>query len=123
MDDDKLHVLLIDLQIFLKNYQDVCVKPEGWIHYYFDKFNLKPQQFLYTENLQKFTLKIEKIVDMMIMSHWIVRVINPEKFSVESLNDTVGQRRKLLNNGLRQVTEEEWLLLRDQLKGLQFGVN
>lgn len=76
----------------------------------------------YDETRESFIKKVEMIYDMMVMTHHVVKVVNKPAFSQKGLDTLITERKKALI-GLHSLSDEEWSLFRDQLRGSQYGLN
>jgi len=120
--DESFHSLLLEVQKFLHTYQTNATSNSSWMKFYVDRLGMKLVAINYQEPQPKFIKKIEYIYDMMLMSYYVVKVVNPEKFSQKDFHTTSLQKRRVVDE-LTKLSKDEWSLFLDQLKGSQFGLN
>jgi hypothetical protein len=106
----------------MRSYTKNCRDKNSWIHWYVKRIGIKLIRFNFSETKDEFIGKISYIYDVMIMSHYVVKVINPETYTEANLLVTKKEKERIVS-GLTNLKQEEWPLFLDQLKGLQYGVN
>lgn len=121
--DDSFYKLLHQVQTLVKNYIRDCADKSSWIHWYVPRLGIKPVSISFDEpSKEKFLRKVEFIYDLMIMSHFVVKVVNSKAFNQSGLNSLLTEKRSVIKE-LSSLSSDDWALFRDQLIGSQFGSN
>lgn len=120
--DAVFRAALVDVQAVMASYKRDSVNQASWLTYYVDKVGVKVVKFSLGETRERFLQKLERVYDTMIMSWYVVRVVNPGVFSETHLDNTVNQKKRVTDT-IRAFSNSEWILFLDQLKENRYGLN
>lgn len=105
--------------VYMKN----CSDKDGWVHYYAKTFRIKLPHLTFEESLPEFTVKLRKIIDLVHLSFYTVKVTNGKDYDLKDHNWYKTLETKIFS-GLGSITEEQYeIIVLPFLKSNRFGQN